>query len=489
MRSSTKFRGLRLLTFFALVMPACAIAVAENGNEDSGKKEILTTLEQRMQKTISVEFRGESIDNVISMMAKYADIDIIKSPEVEAEVTATLTDVPLEEALNNILAAHGYGYITSKNLIRIVPLKEITERVERLVTRIYRITYADIAEVEAALKKFISKGGSLSSNPGTSNIIVTDTESRIKAIDTFIAEIDRITPQILVEVRIYDITTDEDFDLDIPWDVARNTPITTIDIDEVTTTSTGVKTTDTTTKETKTVWRDNGTTYRKSKPFIGGSYDETEGGSIRFGLLNDVIDIDFVLSILHEQDYAKLLANPRIMVLDNEKATFEIIREIPYTEVSTTGNTATETIKFKEVGVKLEVTPHVTREGMLRLHIIPEFGVHIGTTDPPAVNTRKMDTIALVKDNQTVVLGGLRKRETTQDVWKVPIFGDIPLLGGLFRSKTESIETNELLIFITPRIIVEPTLSPRELEQLEQTEVPPPKDPTLTLDSIKRNNE
>ena len=222
MRSSTQFRGLRLLTLLAFVMLGCGIAAAEESNEDSGKKEILTTLEQRLQKPISVKFVEEEIDNVIEMMASYADVDIIKSPDVEAKVTATLTDVPLEEALNNILAIHGCGYIMSQNLIRIVPLKEITQIPEKQVTRIYRITYADILQVEAALKNFISKGASLSSSPATSNIIVTDVESRIKAIDTFISEIDRITPQILVEVRIYDITTDEDFDLGIEWNAGRN---------------------------------------------------------------------------------------------------------------------------------------------------------------------------------------------------------------------------------------------------------------------------
>ncbi|GAH63936.1 unnamed protein product, partial [marine sediment metagenome] len=269
---------------------------AENSNEDSEKKEVLTTLEQRMQKTISVEFRNESIDNVISMMAKYADIDIIKSSEVEAEVTATLTDVPLEEALNNILAAHGYSYITSKNLIRIVPLKDITERVERLVTRIYRITYADVTEVEAALKKFISKQGSLSSSPATSNIIVTDTESRIKAIDVFISEIDRITPQILVEVRIYDITTDEDFDLGIEWNVGRNsTELASVTVPDSTSFGVGEDTTPGGARETRT---------RTHTPFIAGSYDEIVGGSIRFGLLNDAVDIDIALNILHEQDFA-----------------------------------------------------------------------------------------------------------------------------------------------------------------------------------------
>ena len=482
--SVIKCRGLKFLTLLAFVMAACAVAAAENDYNDLESIEILTTLEQRMQKKISVNFRDMPIDDVIRIMAEQADVDIIKSPKVIGEVTATLTDVPLEEALNNILIAHDYGYVADKNMIRIAPVGEITARAETLVSKIFRITYADVTGVDRALQKFLSNRGSSSSSPGTSNIIVTDTQSKMKAIETFIKEIDRITPQVLIEVRIYDITTEDEFDLGIEWDAARNTPITTTVIGEVANTTTGVRAaaTDITTKDTSTVWRasDAGETpssykYKKSKPFIGGSYDKTSGGRIRLGLLNDVVDIDIALTILHKQEYAKLLANPRILVLDNEKANFEIIREIPYTEVTATGDSTTETVKFKEVGIKLEVTPHITKDGMLRLHVIPEFGVRVGTGDPPTIDTRKINTIALVKDNQTIVLGGLRKKETTQDIWKVPILGDIPLLEGLFKSVSETDTINELLIFITPRIIIEPTLSPEELELLEATKVPSPK--------------
>ena len=206
MKSYKKSRVLKFLAVLALVMAACAITTAENDDEFLEKKEVLTTLEQRMLKRISIDFRNTPIDDVIRIMAEQADVDIVKSPKVIGNVTATLTDVPLEEALNNILASHGYGYVVDENMIRIAPIEEIALKAEMLVSRIYRITYTDVKEVETALKKFVSARGSLSSNPSTSNIIVTDSESKMKAIDKFIEEIDRITPQILVEVRIYDIT-------------------------------------------------------------------------------------------------------------------------------------------------------------------------------------------------------------------------------------------------------------------------------------------
>ena len=464
MKSAMKSRGMRLLVLLGFIMLAWTAVEAENGGEREEKKEILTALEQRMQKRIDkLEFREEEIDNVITMIARYADIDIIKSPDVTGTITATLTDVPVGEALNNILAAHNFGYIKSEHMLRIVPLKEITERPERLVSRIYWITYADVEEVEKTLQKIISDRGSLSSSRSTSNIIVTDTESRIKAIDTFIAEIDRITPQVLVEVRIYDITSQDTLDLGIEWSAGRNTTI-------------------------ESAVGSNPTAGRKD-PFIRGLFNNatsktgsSDKGLLRLGWFNAGIDIDTMLKAQQEITSAELLANPRILVLDNETANFEIIREIPYTESTALGGAGvTETILFKEVGVTLEVTPHITRDGMLRLHIIPEFGVVASTSEGgiPTVDTRKLDTITLVQDGQTVVLGGLRKKEVSKQVNKIPLLGDLPLVGGLFRFEGEDTTITELVVFITPRIITTPVLSETERRAYEVTEFDGP-EPAFT---------
>jgi type IV pilus assembly protein PilQ len=439
-----------VLTLFVLVVLSCGLAVAQEEGEqpETETKEVLTTLEQRLQKRITVEFRDLPIDDVIRIIAKQADVDIIKSPKVEGNVTATLTDVPLEEALHNILAAHGFAYVTDENMIRIGPAGEIAQAGEALVSKIYRITYADIAGVEKALDKFKSPRGSVSSNPGTSNIIVTDTEDKIKAVDTFIEEIDRITPQILVEARIYDITTKENYDLGIQWQGGRNTAYPT----DVTAfpPSKWPGTTPTVASTAREIAQQHALNPLLDRdPFMTGGFGigsqafktTTSTGLVRFGWLNSAIDIDFVLSAQQENISAKLLANPRIMVLDNEAAVIDIINEQPYVERTITGSTVIETIKFKDIGVKLLVTPHVARDGMLRLHIEPEFSVLVSRVtltagDVPVVDTRKVNTTTLVEDGQTVVLGGLRKKDITKQVNKVPLLGDIPLLGHLFNYRT-----------------------------------------------------
>jgi type IV pilus assembly protein PilQ len=460
-----------ILALALAAYPAAVAEEVEGETEDAGQKEVLTTLEQRMLKKISIDFRNTPIEDVIRIMAEQADVDIVKSPQVIGNVTATLTNVPLGEALDNVLAAHGYGYVTGKNMIRIAPVAEITDKAERLDSKIYHITYANVVEVEKALKKFISSRGSLSSNPGTSHIIVTDTETNIKAINTFIEEIDRITPQVLIEARVYDITSRDKLDLGVEWDAGRQT--TYVAGEPV---------------------------GGKTNPFIvsgwEGATNKTQDstlGFFRFGLLNDSVDIDVQLRAEEEDIDAKLLANPRILVLDNESAFFDIVTEHPYIERTISGNIITETVKFKNVGVKMQVTPHVTREGMLRLHIVPEFGVVVtrvlvASSDVPVVDTRKLDTIALVEDDQTVVLAGLRKKEVSRQANKIPLLGDIPLVGGLFKFEGEDTSVNELVVFITPHIIKQAVLSESEQQAYEVTKFEGP-DVKLTRAEEKEPEE
>jgi type II secretory pathway component GspD/PulD (secretin) len=219
---------------------------------------------------------------------------------------------------------------------------------------------------------------------------------------------------------------------------------------------------------------------------------------LRFSVLNDAVDIDLALSMLHKEVEAKLLANPRVLVLDNETANFEIVREVPYRELLQVAREDPITYtEFKDVGVQLKVTPHIARDGMIRLHIVPEFGVLVAqgalrastgwdfyqdALGVPTVDTRRADTTAMIKDGQTIVIGGLRKRRATKDISKVPLLADLPLLGGLFKSETESVEINELVVFITTTIVTEPVLSEIEEKQYSQTEFVSPEITKLRLE-------
>jgi len=457
----------------AAAAPSSASAVSGASEPNVVKAEVLTTLEQRMQKKISVDFRETPIDDVIRIMAEQASVDVVKSPKVTGTVTAKLSNVPLEEALKNILAAQGYDYVMTKSMIRVAPSGEITQEAEKLISKIYRITYADIKEVEKALGKFISQRGSISTNAGTSNIIVTDTESKIKAIDTFIQEIDRITPQILVESRIYDITTTDNLDLGVEWNVGTQTTYFTGTTASVPPGTMGnVKLGDT-------------------DPFTTGMFrgdtakTSSTTGLLKFGWFTGNVDIDAIIKAQKNLVDAKLLANPRVLVLDNEKANIRIISELPYQEITeTSGGGSIGATKFRDVGVELEVTPHLTRDEMIRLRLKPKFsvstdrvvivGASSATFPVPVVDRREADTILLVKDGQTIVLGGMRKKEVSHRINKIPLLGDIPILCYLFRFEGESTVNSELVVFVTPKLVREAGLSPIERKQYEITEFPSP---------------
>jgi type IV pilus secretin PilQ/predicted competence protein len=368
---------------------------------------------------------------------------------------------------------HGSGFLKVENVVRILLREEMPEISERLVTQTFEIIYADVEQVVAALDKFKSPEGSVSYIQGTSHVIVTDTESKVRDIAVLIQTIDRITPQVLVEVRIYDITNKNNLDLGIDWYAGKRTnrdsgfyPIN----DDI------------------LIDKGGNDTYISSKTepsFISGfsgPVNKTAAetmGYMQFGVLNEYVDIEARLRAEKENIEAKLLANPRILVIDNGTALFDIVTEHPYIERTITASTVTETVKFKKVGTKLVVTPHVTRDGMLRLRIMPEFGilvsqVTLASSNVPVVDTRKVETEALIRDGETVVLGGMRKKDTAKQVNKVPLLGDLPLIGPLFRFEGESTTIGELVVFITPHIVTDPSMTAHEQQAYDVTDFPAP---------------
>ncbi len=433
------------------------------GEEELPQGKVLTPLELKMSKIVSANYVGAPIESVLNQLARQADVDVIISPEVEGNVTVSLTDVPLFEALTNILAAHGYGYIATENMVRVVPLDQISVESQKLVDAVFRIKYADVTEVAKALEKFLSANGEIAVNPGTSNVLIMDTEQKIAAVEKFIQEIDRVTPQVLIEARIYDIKTTDSLDLGVDW-----------------------------TAGTETTFNDEGEAIGgKTQPFIEGSVvsnlnKATGDNFLRVGFLGNDFDLDARLRAEQDDISATLLANPRVLVLDNETAIFKSVSEIPYQELQeTSAGGSIGTIEFKEVGVTLLVTPHIVEnDNMIRLRVQPEFSVATGsvsvggftvsqTISQPVVDTRTADTTLIIKSNETVVLGGLRKKEVNIQKNKVPLLADIPGLGLLFQFESEKTVNSELVLFVTPTIVQRPILSSAEIEQLAETQLVP----------------
>lgn len=418
-----------------------------------------TPLRERLAKRVSVDFRKTPIEDVIRSIAEQAHIDVVMSPAVKGEVTVKLTDVTLEEALRSILEVHGCDYEVGKDIVRILARAEMSQVPDREMTRVFEITYADVAEVVKSIEKFKSPSGSVSDIQGTSHILVTDKEKNVQAMSDFISQVDHVTPQVLVEVRIYDITSKDRFDLGIQWGAGTRTAYGATGKPDSTT---------------------------ETDPFGNAGFNgtiskaENTAAGARLGWLTSNVDIDVMLKAQQEKVDAKLLANPRILALDNETANIKIVSEIPYQELqeSSLGGSI-GTTAFREVGVELQVTPHVAkRDQMVRLHLKPVFSVvtgqvqvaGIGVTYPqPVVDRREADTKLLVKNGETIVLGGLREKQTTKQINKVPLLGDLPIVGYLFRFTGEEVVNSELLVFITPWIVEQPSMSPNETQSYKQT--------------------
>jgi type IV pilus assembly protein PilQ len=442
------------------------LASSATDGQDPQNAPAQTPLQERLQKKISVEFRKTPIEDVIRIIAEQADVDVVASPNVKGEATVKLTDVSLHEALRSILEVHGFDFVIGENIIRVLTRDEMPKVPERQVTEVFEITYADVTEVVKSLDKFKSEVGSVSHVEGTSHILVTDKETKVKDMGDFIRQVDRMTPQILVEARIYDVTSKDRFDLGVQWSAG-----------------------------TRTLYDAAGNPLDQSgsdtNPFVASGFSgttpkaESTAGTVRLGWLSHRIDIDAMLRAAQENVNAKLLANPRVLVLNDETATLKIVSEIPYQELqeSSLGGSIGSTA-FREVGVELEVTAHLAvRDQMIRLHLRPVFSVvtgevqvaGIGVTYPqPVVDRREADTTLIVRNGQTVVLGGLKKKEVSKQINKIPLLGDLPLAGGLFRFKGEETINSELLVFIRPWIVEQPVMSEAENRAYEETEFEPP---------------
>jgi type II secretory pathway component GspD/PulD (secretin) len=205
------------------------------------------------------------------------------------------------------------------------------------------------------------------------------------------------------------------------------------------------------------------------------------------------VRLDAAIRAKEEDIRAKLLANPRILVLDNIQAEIKIVEEIPFQELTeSSGGGSIGTTAFREVGIELRVTPHLTRDGLIRLLLNPKFSVRTGdvviaginnTSPQPIVATRETTTTALIKDGQTVVIGGLKKQDVSQQINKIPLLGDLPILGFLFKSEGETTINSELVIFITPSLVKDPVLTDEEKTHLANTVFVSPRVPEPWLKS------
>ena len=323
------------------------------------------------------------------------------------------------------------------------------ERDIPLITKIIYLNFAKVSEMKSTLTKSLSDRGSIEIDARTNSMVITDIPTKIEEVEKISRELDTRTPQVMIEAMLIDVKLTEDDELGINWNIIHVDRHVPLGPDDDATSSWKTKTAS-----------DN---YIE-QPSAMSTITDT---AIKFGWLQKLgsFRLDGLIQAWVKSDKAKVLASPKVLTLDNKQATIEIILEIPYvSDMSDQGNVS---YSFKEVGTKLYVTPQITSGGFVSMNLKPEMSYQSGTTGDgqPIIDTRKAETNVLVQDGETIVIGGLRRIDDTKTYTKVPFLGDIPILGALFRKKDLNKVDTELLMFVTPRIVVEPRLRPREYER------------------------
>jgi type IV pilus assembly protein PilQ len=408
---------------------------------------------------ISLDFQDADINDILRLIAEVGKVNIIAGGDVQGKITTRMTDVPWDQALDVILKINGLAQERSGNIIRVAPLEKFTnERQERLkamvtevqaeplVTRIVPANYAAAKDLRPNLEKLLSRRGTIIIDARTNTMIITDTQASLDAVLALIEKLDRPTPQVMIEARIVESTRTFLRELGVQLGLAfsqitdRKFP-NRIDIRGGQPAATG-----------------GGGLVPPPAPAnflldLPAAVATGSGGAIGFSLasIGGTI-LDAQLSALESSGRGKIISSPKIATLDNTEAQIQSGRKIPVATVSAEG-TRTE---FVDASITLKVTPHVTPNEFISMKITAtknEADFTQQVNGIPTITTREANTDMLVKDGDTVVIGGLYRRTIQSNRSGIPGFSSIPIIGRLFRKDNERDDSDELLIFLTPRII------------------------------------
>jgi type IV pilus assembly protein PilQ len=418
---------------------------------------------------LSMDFKDVDINNLLRIIAEVSGQNIVSGEQVKGKVTVRLVDVPWDVALDNILRINGFGYVREDNIIRVAKLdaiqKELDTRrkeqiareegqLEPLTTEILRVSYADPKKVVESLTKVKSKRGSISVDERTASLLVQDTASNIQNMRGVLKALDQATPQVMIEGRIITVSTAHTRALGIQWGFQKTNTDTNpgskfIVSDIFGATGAGMP------QPTAPT----GPIDVSSIPAAVNLPVAGPAGAIgvAFGSVADQLRLNASLTALENQSLARTLSTPRIVALDNQEAEIKQGEDVPFTTVDSSGRT---TVTFEEAVLSLKVTPHVTADQRISLKVRATddtLGERIDFAGGFAFpfNRNEATSSLLIDNGATVVIGGVRKRTESIVEDRVPFLGTIPVLGWLFKRRTENIEpvTLELLIFVTPTII------------------------------------
>lgn len=404
----------------------------------------------RAGKKISLNFQKISIKAVLKIFADFTGINIVVSDRVKGNITLRLNEIPWEQAFDIIVTTHGLHVKKSGAVILVDTLSSLNQRedvllkaklqLEPLSSIVLQIKYAKAVDLVNLLKDktnpVLSERGAVNADVRTNTLWIEDTSYKLTEIKHLIEKWDIPVRQVLIEARIVEMTKEMSQDLGIRWGVAKQQPLASIEHSQES-------------LEPSTLFENRFNLDLAAIP-ANGLIPATAG--IALAKLSDTILLDLELSALESEGRAQLISSPKLITTNQQTAVIESGQEIPYQEATSSGATA---VAFKKAVLSLKVTPQITPDNK----ILMELQVNQDTISPakflgvPAILTKQIQTNVLVNNGQTLVLGGIYKQDKNKTINRIPLLGELPLIGGIFRSKQKLVKNDELLIFITPKLI------------------------------------
>ncbi len=389
------------------------------------------------------------VEEVIRLLAERADLNFVYGEGVIAgRITLNLRDVPLGVALQSLLSTQDLAIVREgENVMRIAKRQEVKPGVTGDFRTVYiKLNWVEAATLQTALSSVSGTGGKIHPHPESNTLIISDSASNIAVIRDLVAQLDVPEKQVMIEARMVELLLTVGRDLGSNLNVTQldssgNSPILKVDG------AGGINPVD------------------GLMSMLGNSGNPSLGFGGVFSILGSDFNIGLALDGLENRKVVNTIANPRVITLNNMQANIEIIRDNPYVETGqgpTQGSTI-QNVEFKQSSVRLAVLPVITNNGYVRMKLEPMQEILNGSfLNIPIIDTRKAETNVIVKDEDTVVLGGLRQISASDSRREFPWLAKAPVLGWFFKNDNKTHEKNDLMLFVTPHIIKAPQLTPAE---------------------------
>jgi type IV pilus assembly protein PilQ len=445
----------------------------ENGQE-TAQPESTVVLPQI---PISVKFRQADVKTALRSLAKIVEMNIIVKNEIKGEITLDFTNVPWDQAFNGILNTHGLTFVREGDIIRIMTTDDLelnlkkktrelgVRQVEPLLTVVVPISYAKPKELKETIESFLTRSkddkprGSVRVDEHSNSLIISAIRDDLERMMAIVEKIDRPTAQIMIKANIVETTKETARKLGIQWGGMYGHTVGNQAL-YVTPGGSG------------------GTAVSPGSAF-SGNYNPTSGASgiagqgfgvnfpaamtgaasgslgLIFGSIGENI-LEMQLNALQSDSKLNILSSPSITTLDNQKAFTENGEKIPYSTIDTSVTPPTRTVKFEDAVLRLEITPHVIDGLNLMMKILvkkDEVDMSRTVEGNPFIIKKQTETTLIVKDGETIVISGLTKQRNALTTDGVPGLKDIPALGWLFKGEDKGGKMEEVLIFITPKIL------------------------------------